>query len=292
MGALLVQIHGNQQKVISAASKTFTECEQRWSTSEREAYCIVTMCEHYDYYLRGPRAFTVLTDHRPLTSLDVKSFGSPKIARWQLRLQRYRFIVQYIKGSQNVWADLLSRPFDVIPKRLIKDGEVMGSYYKFDDDSTMEIYIPSWTQKNNLPKELILKKSQVTSCYTLGHCFVSGFEKLPISEFRIIEEAQASDETIGTIRDLVRNKVEREKWKAPDDAYEWTRLKRFAEFYFIDTSTNLLLIKLEGSVPSCTTSRTSKQIYSRRPRKGPLWNRKNKRDTTLVLVEQQTRRCL
>ena len=52
MGALLIQIHDKKQKIVAAASKTFTECEQRWSTSERECYCIVTMCERFDYYLR------------------------------------------------------------------------------------------------------------------------------------------------------------------------------------------------------------------------------------------------
>jgi hypothetical protein len=56
-----------------------------------------------------------------------------------------------------VWADLLSRPFDVIPKRLIKDGEVMGSYYKFDDDSTMEIYIPG-RRKITYRKNSFLRK--------------------------------------------------------------------------------------------------------------------------------------
>ncbi|CBY09313.1 unnamed protein product [Oikopleura dioica] len=139
----------------------------------------------------------------------------------------------------------------------------MGSYYKLDDDSSMEIYIPSWVQKTDLPKELLLKKSHVTACHALGHCFTSGFEKLPISEFRIIEGAQAEDPTIGIIRDLIRNDVDVDKWSAPDNAYEWKKMKKFANFLFIDKTTNLLLIKLEGNVPKVVLPRALRTRYIR-----------------------------
>jgi hypothetical protein len=262
MGGLLVQIQDSKQRIIAAASKSFTSTEQKWAANEREAYAILTMCERFDYYLRGPRAFTVLTDHRPLTALDVKSFGSPKLARWQLRLQRYRMVIQYIKGSENVWADLLSRPYDVAPRKLVKDCTVMGDYYTCADDSSMEIYIPSWTQKSKLPKELILNRAHVTSCYSMGYCFTAGFDsKLPISEFRTIEDYQSEDPSLSVIRDYLRQEVRRDKWTQPDGAYDWSKLIRFADSMYIDKTTNLLLIALGGNQPKVVLPQALRNRY-------------------------------
>ena len=262
MGALLVQIQDGRQKIIAAASKSFSATEQKWAANEREAYAIVFMCERFDYYLRGPRAFTVLTDHRPLTALDVKSFGSPKLARWQLRLQRYRMVIQYIKGTENVWADLFSRPYDVSPRKLVKDTTVMGDYYTVADDNSMEIYVPSWTQKSKLPKELVLHRAHVTSCYSIGYCLTTGFDsKMPISEFRTIEEYQSEDPSLSVIRDNLRQGVPREKWTQPDGSYDWSKLIRFADSMYIDKTTNLLLIALGGNQPKVVLPNALKNRY-------------------------------
>ena len=121
-------------------------------------------------------------------------------------------VIQYIKGSENVWADLLSRPYDVAPRKLVKDCTVMGDYYTCADDSSMEIYVPSWTQKSKLPKELVLKRAHITSCYRMGYCFTAGFDsKLPISEFRTIEDYQSEDPSLSVIRDYLRQDVPRDK---------------------------------------------------------------------------------
>ena len=53
--------------------------------------------------------FTLLTDHKPLKVIYcINSRNSARIERWVLRLQPYRFKVQYIPGKQNI-ADPLSR---------------------------------------------------------------------------------------------------------------------------------------------------------------------------------------
>ena len=79
MGGLLVQIQDSKQRIIAAASKSFSPTEQKWAANEREAYAILTMVERFDYYLRGLFAFTVLKDHCTLSALDVKFFSSPKL---------------------------------------------------------------------------------------------------------------------------------------------------------------------------------------------------------------------
>ena len=53
--------------------------------------------------------FTLLTDHKPLEVIYSTSFrNSARIEQWVLRLQPYRFRVQYVPGKQNI-ADSLSR---------------------------------------------------------------------------------------------------------------------------------------------------------------------------------------
>ena len=59
-------------------------------------------------YLYGVE-FTILTEHKPFEVIySTSSRTSARIERWVLRLQPYRFTVQYVPGKQDV-ADPLSR---------------------------------------------------------------------------------------------------------------------------------------------------------------------------------------
>ncbi|GFS04362.1 retrovirus-related Pol polyprotein from transposon 297 [Elysia marginata] len=49
------------------------------------------------------------SDSGPLQFLKAAKFEGPRIMRWALALQAYNFHVQYIKRSENVGADYLSR---------------------------------------------------------------------------------------------------------------------------------------------------------------------------------------
>ena len=59
-------------------------------------------------YLYGVE-FTMLNDHKPLEVVfSTNPRNLARIERWVLRLQPYRFKVQYVSGKQNI-ADPLSR---------------------------------------------------------------------------------------------------------------------------------------------------------------------------------------
>ena len=56
--------------------------------------------------------FTLLTDHKPLETIYLtSSCSSARIEHWVLRLQPYKFQVQYVLGKQNI-ADSLSHLVD------------------------------------------------------------------------------------------------------------------------------------------------------------------------------------
>ena len=108
LGAVLVQNQNGTKRVISYASRSLSNVERRYSQTEKEALALVWACERFHQYVFGIE-FVLETDHRPLQFIySEKSKPSARIERWVLRLQSYKFKVEYKPGSQNI-ADSLSR---------------------------------------------------------------------------------------------------------------------------------------------------------------------------------------
>ncbi|XP_060076193.1 uncharacterized protein K02A2.6-like [Ylistrum balloti] len=108
LGAVLVQESEGETKVISYASRTLTDVERRYSTTEKEALAVVWACGKFHIYLYGID-FELVTDHKPLEILyGPKSKPNARIERWVMRLMPYNFRIRYQPGKQNI-ADALSR---------------------------------------------------------------------------------------------------------------------------------------------------------------------------------------
>ena len=109
LGAILLQSGPNSElRPVAYASRTLSSVERRYSQTEREALAVVWGCERFHLYLFG-QEFTLHTDHKPLEVIySPKSKPPPRIERWALRLQPYRFRIQYMPGKTNP-ADVLSR---------------------------------------------------------------------------------------------------------------------------------------------------------------------------------------
>ncbi|GFO19508.1 Zinc finger protein [Plakobranchus ocellatus] len=108
LGAALMQENGSTLFPVAYASKKLTHRERKYSVTEREALAIVWGVKKFSLYLYGT-VFTLQTDHGALQFLNAAKFDSPRIMRWALALQLYNCDVHYIKGSENVGADYLSR---------------------------------------------------------------------------------------------------------------------------------------------------------------------------------------
>ena len=107
-GAVLLQ----GKNIVEFYSKKHTPVEQRYSTHEREALGVVSAVLHFRTLLLGV-PFTVYTDHQTLCSwLTVKPVNE-RHARWLVKLQDMQFQIKYVKGEDNVLADLMSRPSGV-----------------------------------------------------------------------------------------------------------------------------------------------------------------------------------
>lgn len=96
---------------LGFCSHRFSDVEKRWSTPDKEAYAIIDVFRKLNYLLVGR---TVLyTDHKNLVNMfnpeGMKVQSSARLHRWNLELNEHRFTIKHIAGTDNVWADLLSR---------------------------------------------------------------------------------------------------------------------------------------------------------------------------------------
>jgi hypothetical protein len=95
------------ERDIAFFSKTFSETQRAWSTSDQEMYAIYFGVRHLHHFLSG-RKFLILSDHDALRH-DEKPSHSAKVNRWKLHLSEYDFDIKHIKGVDNTVADALSR---------------------------------------------------------------------------------------------------------------------------------------------------------------------------------------
>lgn len=108
VGAVLMQEKDGKLFPIAYHSRRLKGAESKYSTVEKELLAVVEGVKKYYFYLFGEK-FTLETDHMPLTSLHTSKNANARLMRWAMFLQQFSFSVRYIKGSDNVGADLLSR---------------------------------------------------------------------------------------------------------------------------------------------------------------------------------------
>ena len=113
LGATLLQLHGENWKPVSYASRGLSVAEQRYAQIEKELLSISFGCQRFHQFIYGSTV-EAETDHKPLEALFKKSLvDCPlRIQRMMLRLQKYDLKVTYVPGKRLVIADTLSRATD------------------------------------------------------------------------------------------------------------------------------------------------------------------------------------
>ncbi|XP_060780909.1 uncharacterized protein K02A2.6-like [Neoarius graeffei] len=114
VGAVISHILPNgEEKPIAFASRTLNKAESNYAQIEREALSIVFGVRRFHQYLYG-RRFTLLTDHRPLTTIlgphsGIPSLAASRMQRWAMLLSAHSYEIKYRKADRHQNADGLSR---------------------------------------------------------------------------------------------------------------------------------------------------------------------------------------
>ncbi|GJV28384.1 reverse transcriptase domain-containing protein [Tanacetum coccineum] len=124
IGAVLGQRIKKHFRPIHYASKTMTEAESNYTTTEKEMLAVVYAFKKFRSYLIMNKSI-VYTDHSALKYLFNKKDAKARLLRWVLLLQEFDFKVIDTKGAENYAADHLSRlenPYENVldPKEINK----------------------------------------------------------------------------------------------------------------------------------------------------------------------------
>jgi hypothetical protein len=96
------------ERPICYLSHKLSDTQTRWSTVEKEAFAIHFALQKFDPYLHNAK-FVIRTDHKPLKHLLDAPMKNKKIHLWALSIAGYNCQIEYIPGTENTCADLLSR---------------------------------------------------------------------------------------------------------------------------------------------------------------------------------------
>nr|GEY69158.1 reverse transcriptase domain-containing protein [Tanacetum cinerariifolium] len=108
IGAVLGQRQDKHFRPIHYASKTMTEPESNYTTTEKEMLAVVYAFEKFRSYLIMNKSI-MYTDHSALKYLFAKKDSKAKLLHWVLFLQEFTFKVIDTKGAENLAADHLFR---------------------------------------------------------------------------------------------------------------------------------------------------------------------------------------
>ncbi|GJU84194.1 reverse transcriptase domain-containing protein [Tanacetum coccineum] len=93
---------------VLGQSKTMTEAQAHYTTTEKELLAVVYAFEKFRPYLVLSKSI-VYTDHSALKYLLAKQDAKPRLLRWILLLQEFDVVIRDKKGAENLAADHLSR---------------------------------------------------------------------------------------------------------------------------------------------------------------------------------------
>lgn len=92
---------------ISYASRTLNNAEINYSTFKKELLTVIFSWQYSECYLFGSK-FNIKTDDKPVQWLFNIKEPNSRLLRWRLKLNKYEFTIECIKGSNNKAAEALS----------------------------------------------------------------------------------------------------------------------------------------------------------------------------------------
>ncbi|UYV76853.1 hypothetical protein LAZ67_14002205 [Cordylochernes scorpioides] len=134
VGSVLQQLDNNNWKPIAFFSKKLNPAQCNYSTYDRELLAIYLAIKFFKHLLEA-REFTILTAHKPLIYAfkQKNEKASPRQLRHLQYISQFSTDIKYIKGTDNIVADALSRvdaittiDYEEIAKEQTGDSELQN----------------------------------------------------------------------------------------------------------------------------------------------------------------------
>ena len=145
MGAVISQ----DNKPVAYWSKTLTDTQKKYPTTDQELLAIVECLKAYRQMLYG-QLITVHTDHKNLTHKTTEH-ASNRVLRQRLLLEEYGADVQFVPGIKNAIADTLSR------NEIAHERETTTSYH---DNNLFELFAATIEMPNPICYKTISQAQQ------------------------------------------------------------------------------------------------------------------------------------
>ena len=111
VGAVVQQYQDGRWVPIAYHSKKFSPPQLKWSTGDKELFAIFSAVKRFRHLLEGRPKLRFLTDHKPLIyAFTSKTTRSSRVERQLAYLSEFSTDIRYVRGSENVVPDYLSRP--------------------------------------------------------------------------------------------------------------------------------------------------------------------------------------
>ena len=131
-GCLLQKQEDESFKPVAYYSRKLTGAEMNYDIHDKELLAIIACIKEWDAELRGlAKAFTILTDHMNLKYFLTNKRLTERQIRWSEFLSKFRYELQYRKGSENELPDALSRrdqdrPREGDPRLLCRERKLLN----------------------------------------------------------------------------------------------------------------------------------------------------------------------
>ena len=158
LGFVLKQQQEDKEwKIVQAGSRFLTAAETRYAMCELEMLAIAWACHKCAMFVEGlPRArFEIWTDHQPLVPILEKQalpdITNKRLQRLKMKVEHLTFTTHWIKGKDNVEADVLSRhPCAKATEEDELDEDVFVAEEGLLNFCRLELQDPNTPQVNNV----------------------------------------------------------------------------------------------------------------------------------------------